>query len=43
MPLAFGKAAEYLGDMQMAYSVGILSYLFILFYALKGHKIGSWS
>ena len=43
MPLAFGKAAEYLGDMQMAYSVGILCYLFILFYAIKGHKIGSWS
>ena len=43
LPLVFGKVAESLGDMQMAYGVGILCYLFILFYAIKGHKIGSWS
>ncbi len=42
MPLVFGKVAESLGDMQMAYSVGILCYLFILFYAIKGHRVGSW-
>jgi len=42
MPLAFGKIAELLGSMQMAYGVGIVCYLFILFYAIKGHKIGSW-
>ena len=42
LPLVFGKTAEILGDMQMAYSVGILCYLFILFYAIKGHRVGSW-
>lgn len=40
LPLAFGKIALYTNDMQQAYLLGILCYLIILFYALKGHKIG---
>ena len=41
LPLLFGKVAQVTG-MQVAYLVGIPSYLFILYYALKGHKITSW-
>ncbi len=40
LPLIFGKIALFTEDMQSAYLVGIVSYLFILFYALKGHKLG---
>jgi len=43
LPLLFGKVAESLGSMQEAYSVGILCYAVILFYAMKGHKMQSWS
>jgi fucose permease len=43
LPLLFGKVAESLGSMQEAYSVGILCYAVILFYAMKGHKMRSWS
>jgi len=43
LPLLFGKVAESLGSMQEAYSVGILCYTVILFYAMKGHKMRSWS
>ena len=43
LPLLFGKVAESLGSMQEAYSVGILCYAVILFYAIKGHKMRSWS
>jgi len=42
LPLIFGKLAHVMGDMQIAYWVGLPCYLFILFYALKGHKIKSW-
>jgi len=42
LPLLFGKLAQ-MGSMQYAYSVGILCYAFILFYALKGHKMARWS
>lgn len=41
LPLIFGKVSQML-DMQLAYLVGIPSYLFILYYALKGHKVTSW-
>jgi glucose/galactose transporter len=41
LPLVFGKIAD-ISSLQMAYLVGIPSYLFIFFYALKGHKITSW-
>lgn len=42
LPLIFGKLAHVMGDTQIAYWVGLPCYLFILFYALKGHKIKSW-
>lgn len=42
LPLVFGKMTEGLGSMQAAYWIGLPCYLFILFYALKGHKMRSW-
>ncbi|MDD5373465.1 MAG: sugar MFS transporter [Sulfurimonas sp.] len=42
LPLIFGKIAQTSGDMQSTYLIGIVCYAFILFYALKGHKISSW-
>ncbi|SHI09669.1 sugar MFS transporter [Ferrimonas marina] len=43
LPLAFGKIAHVTGDTQAAYWIGLPCYGFILFYALKGHKMRSWS
>jgi fucose permease len=42
LPLLFGKIAQTSGDMQSTYLIGIVCYAFILFYAIKGHKISSW-
>ena len=42
LPLIFGKLAYVMGDTQLAYVVGLPCYLFILFYALKGHKMRQW-
>lgn len=42
LPLAFGKLAHIAGDTQVAYWVALPCYLFILFYALKGHKMRTW-
>lgn len=42
LPLIFGKVAHFTGDTQIAYLVGLPCYMFILFYALKGHKMRSW-
>lgn len=42
LPLIFGKLAQSSGDMQAAYIMGLPLYLFILFYAVKGHKMRSW-
>lgn len=42
LPLVFGKVAHFAGDTQVAYWVGLPCYLFILFYAVKGHKMRSW-
>ncbi len=42
LPLVFGKMAQGLGDMQAAYWIGLPCYLYILFYALKGHKMRAW-
>ena len=39
LPLAWGKLSD-LYSSQMAYWVMIPAYLFILFYAVKGHKMG---
>ena len=41
-PFLYGLLAESSGNAQTAYWVMIPSYLFILFYALKGHKMTSW-
>lgn len=43
LPLVFGKLAHVINDTQLAYVVGIPCYVFILFYALKGHKMRQWS
>jgi glucose/galactose transporter len=42
LPLLFGKIAQLVSNMQTAYLLGILSYAFILYYAVAGHKISSW-
>ncbi|WP_297443271.1 sugar MFS transporter [Sulfurimonas sp.] len=42
IPLVFGKIAQITENMQEAYLLGIVCYLIILFYALKGHKLQSW-
>jgi glucose/galactose transporter len=42
LPLIFGKISQISNDMQSTYLIGIVCYAFILFYALKGHKISSW-
>ncbi len=42
LPLVFGQAAELGGNMQFAYAITIPCYLFILYYARKGHKITRW-
>jgi glucose/galactose transporter len=42
LPLVFGKIAHLSGDMQSSYLVGIVCYIFILFYAVKWHKKSSW-
>ena len=42
LPLIFGRISYISGDMQSTYLIGIICYLFILFYALKWHKLKSW-
>jgi len=42
LPLIFGKIAQDSQNMQSAYWIAIPCYLFILFYALKGHKMRRW-
>jgi FHS family L-fucose permease-like MFS transporter len=42
LPLIFGKISHATGDLQIAYLVGLPCYLFILFYALIGHKMRHW-
>jgi glucose/galactose transporter len=42
LPLVFGKIAQISGDMQSAYMFGIISYLFILFFGVRGYKMSSW-
>ena len=43
LPVAFGKLSEVLHSMQDAYALAFGCYLFILMYALRWHKIKSWS
>jgi MFS transporter, FHS family, L-fucose permease len=42
LPLIYGQIAHATGNSQMAYWVMLPCYAFILFYALKGHKLKSW-
>ncbi len=42
LPLLFGKLSQELGGFQSAYAVMLPCYLYILFYAFKGHKITRW-
>ncbi|MBV7315485.1 sugar MFS transporter [Shewanella sp. NIFS-20-20] len=41
LPLVFGKIAHF-ADIQLAYWIGLPCYLFIFFYAIKGHKMRRW-
>lgn len=40
LPPFYASISEQLGSSQLSYDVMILSYLYILFYALVGLKIG---
>lgn len=42
MPLLYGALVEYSGNAQSAYWLMIPCYLFIVFYAVKGHKLKQW-
>ena len=42
IPLVFGHISDVAGSTQLGYWVALPCYLFILFYALKGHKMRSW-
>ena len=42
LPLVFGQMTTLGGDMQFSYVITIPCYLFILYYALKGHKVKNW-
>jgi glucose/galactose transporter len=43
IPLAYGALTEATANSQNSYIVMLPCYLFILFYALKGHKIRHWT
>ncbi len=43
LPIVFGKVAQEIGDMQVSYLIGLVSYAFIFMYAIKWHKMSSWS
>ena len=43
LPLLLGKISHDLGNIQPAYWVGLPCYLFIGFYAFKGHKMTTWN
>lgn len=42
LPLVFGQLADMTGNTKIGYLVALPCYLFILFYAVKGHKMRSW-
>jgi len=42
LPLLFGKLSQNGITQQQAYGILIISYLIIMFYAVKGHKITKW-
>ena len=41
-PLLYGALAQSTGNAQSAYLIMLPCYLFILFYAFKGHKLSHW-
>jgi len=41
LPPLYGKVSEIIGDKQLGYFIMIPCYLFILWYGLKGYKIGN--
>ncbi|MDO6651733.1 sugar MFS transporter [Colwellia sp. 1_MG-2023] len=43
LPLAYGALTEVTSNSQSSYMVMLPCYLFILFYALKGHKVRHWN
>ena len=43
LPLVFGQVSTLTHSMQSAYIIMLPSYLFIFYYALKGHRITRWS
>jgi len=43
LPLAYGALTEATSNSQSSYMVMLPCYLFILFYALKGHKVRHWN
>ena len=43
LPLVFGKISQITQNMQTSYLLGIICYLFIFAYAIKWHKMRSWS
>jgi len=42
LPLAYGHIADLIGDTKMAYLIMLPCYVFIYYYAVKGHKKKSW-
>lgn len=42
LPLVYGSIADSIGDTQLAYIIMVPCYVFILYYAVKGHKKKSW-
>lgn len=40
LPLLYGKLSEVLGSTQHAYAIMVPCYLYILYFAVKGHKVG---
>jgi fucose permease len=42
LPLLYGKIADRFADTQKAYIIMIPCYIFIYYYATKGHKKSSW-
>lgn len=42
IPVIFGAVTEYTVDPRLGYTVMLPCYVFILYYALAGHKVGRW-
>lgn len=42
LPLIYGSIADSIGNTKLAYIIMVPCYLFIYFYAIKGHKKQSW-